>query len=372
MSKNRALDIGLGLLIVGAIGFIGYRVMAPKSAGNGSDGGTESSGGEKIAVVSTGALAPGPQVVTRAPFGQRPQAAFAKQKKMDSSAWRSLTDKYKLDQLPKTKKCQSLETSSAVGNPQDGAYQVLSKLLRERLVENGGGIVARYGGKRCHSVNQELQFVYFGESPDEPYVSEMGSYKIESIVEFDRMKMPPQFWEDLGLDPKEVTSISNPFPDTTLLKVVKQGGPSGRISGIPEHFRYQRLVEADLDGALFKKAVAAGAVAVLDIRTEAKQKEYPFDDALVFDFAVRNANGKELTGFNWDVRVSEIEKVAIPNEKILTAVARQSGGQSLLLVIGESEFDPRPFWLLHILSGLELQNVRWYGGDPKKLKTALK
>lgn len=364
-AKSRIPEIVLTVVIIGALGFIAAKFLRKSSSLETASQPVEVSA--PIApIVNSGNVFGDAK---KAPFGQRPQAIFAKQPKLDEAAWKSWLSSYKLSGVDKTKKCADAKASE---EGLDGTYQVLSKALRDRLIENGGGVVARFGGRRCHRVGQTLQFVYFGESSDEPYVSDLGGFLVDAIVEFDRKKMPPQFWQVLGLEPLDVASISNPFSETTLLNVSKVKGSTGAGKQVPEHFRYPRLRDSDLTDSQFKKAVSADAVKVIDIRSTAKRDASPIPASTNFEYIVRDSAGAEVKEFRWDLRVRDLEKAVIPADKVFEASTRPNGAPTLVIVVGDGASDARPFWLLRDLSGLEVPNARWYVGDPGKLAEALK
>lgn len=360
--SGRVVDVILVTIIGAALIVIGLRLTGKMNFGqNGAEPSQTSAEGDVIS--SKPISAP---VAVRTSFGYQPQAALSKQRTIDDVFWKEWLAKEKFTESDQTKRC-----AMKPGEP-DGVYQVIAKELRDVLVANSGGVVARFGGRKCHQVGQRIRFVYFGNEPDEPYLAELGEFVVKGIVEFDREKASDDFWNKIGVDPLAVRSIRNPYPDITLLRVNREEKSSTVGMGLPEHFRYPKLGSSDLLNMQKNSASNPTKFVTLDLRDRAIRETHPIRDAIVIDPSSALPAWSQLAKFQSELKVREVEKIPLDIQK-LSEAQRGGGGKTVFFVlVGNSSTDARPLLLMKILSDLEIARAGWYVDDVAKLSEILK
>ncbi len=337
--NDKVVNAVLIVLIVGSAAFIGHRLfMGRKSA----------------PPVAAGPVFPGASVAPvvrprQFRFGISGVAAFAQQPKIQTATWSAILAKEKLVPIDETTGCK------VIGNSLESYYPNLSADLNNRLVELNGGILPRYGVKKCHKKGQTIHVSYFGDGAAELYVDAVGDFKIVDIVELDREKVSEEFWKSLGVNSM---NINSPFAKMALLRVEKQA--EAKLETLPSvHFRYPQLTEASFGMLQGKKVV------VVDLRDSASRAALTLPNAIALDFPVASGPLKSEK-FRWDVKIGDLERSPAKMEPVA-----QTAKDQTIVVVGNSADDGRPFWILREFSNLNFENVLWYMGSADKLKTAL-
>lgn len=357
--RAKLVDIILVVVILGSVGFIGYRIFEKRSSGP-TDPSSLLGGAPKLDAPALPSSTPMTAINPTGAYGVGTQAVFAQQPKLDPAAWAAALAKEKLTPVEESAKCKEKDAAA------DEYYQILSIDLRDRLIANGGGVVARYGGKKCQRKGQTLTLQYYGQGPEENYIANMGVYSVAEVVELDRERVSNDLWSLLKTSREENRS---PHSKMMLLRIEKRGDTKADSSGPPTtHFRYKYLNDAKLDSTPDLKKSAEPVI--LDLRSAALQKSAPILGATPIEF---KTEGSPLKGdaFRWDVKVSEIEKTNVALQPVMD-LAKNSDKTKPLFVVGENEKDGRPFWLLRSLSALGFENVYWFNGSAEKFAAAHK
>ncbi len=357
--RAKLVDLTLITVILGSVGFIGYRILDKRTP----------SQPDPTALLGKGPKTDAPALPSATPvlllnptgsYGVGTQAVFAQQPKLDLAVWSAALAKEKLVAVEASAKCQDK------GFEPEPFYQILSSDLRDRLVANGGGVIVRYGAKKCQRKGQTLTLQYYGNSQDEAYVSNMGLYKIAEIVELDRDRVSNDLWSVLKTSREENRS---PHSKMMLLRIERSGDAKPESNRPPTtHFRYKYLSEANLETTADIKKAADPII--LDLRSAALQKSAPIANATPVEF---KTEGSPLKGdaFRWDVKVADVEKTNIGMQPVMD-LAKSADKSKAIIVVGAGETDGRPFWLLRSLSTLRFENVYWYNGSAEKLAAAIR
>lgn len=351
--RGKLIDLVLVVLILASVGFIGVRIFQkpakPKSAPE-----------LGIATPNIGVPVTGtPAVSIAGIYGVGTQAVFAHQPKLTTEAWTAALAKERLVSVAESAKCRDGVTAP------DEIYQILSLELRDLLVANGGGVVVRYGRRKCQRKGQTLTLQYYGHFPDEAYISNMGTYTVLDIVELDRDRVSNGFWSLLKTSREANRS---PYTEMMLLRIEKKGDAKPETDLAPTtHFRYTHLAESDLEtAAVFKKSVSP---VILDLRKSALRTATPIPGAVAIEFKTEGGPLRSDT-FRWDVKNSDIAAAEILMQPIMD-LAKTSEKERPIVLVGTDAKDGRPFWMLRGLSMLGFEKVYWYNGSAEKLAQAV-
>ncbi len=297
-------------------------------------------------------------LLRRSQFGYRPQAALSLQPKIETATWAQILASEQIPAVDATAACRSPNA------PADGYYFILSRELELRLIQNGGGVVARFGGRKCHRKGQAIHMYSYGDAPDEPYVDDLGEYTVTDIAEFNWDKVSDRLSSSLGASR---TGARGPYAETTLLRIVKKADAKKQDGVFPDaHFRYEILKEGSLG-----KLKDMPKLLVIDLREESQRAATPFEDALVVDFPVSGSPLKSEK-FRWNVLIRELDQTKIKMSSVIDAVQKSDTLTRPILVVGNGAGDARPFWILRELSLLNFEKVFWYDGSAEKIKPYLK
>jgi hypothetical protein len=360
--KFKIADIALALIIAGAIGVIGWRLMSSQDKSPDQVGQEEAT---EVSVVQP-VVPPLSSIETkvkpsrRSKFGHRAHMVLDSQIPVSASAIQSFAKSAGVPVKQKSSACNRADIAVEAGLP------ILSSGLRQKIESQKGGLLLSYGIRRCYESGSVVEVLYFGDEDVEPYVERLGSFEIKELIELDYAKIKPTVWSELGIAAADFADLKNPKTAAVLLRVERKGASSFKETDLPTyHFRYLELTKENASLVLKSDHV------VLDLRSRAEAAKVAIPNAISFDYGDEKASDKAVK-FGWDVKLSRLAEFKFNIGTKLELARDPSRGKSKVIVVGNGPGDGRVYWLLRELSIAGVSNVYWYDGEAAALTPFLK
>lgn len=360
--KFKVADIALALIIAGAIGVIGWRLLSSQEKSHdqvGQDKASEVSVVQPV-VPSLSGIETKIKPSRRSQFGHWAHMVLDSQVPVSASAIQSFAKSAGFPVKQKSSACDRSDIATEAGFP------VLSAGLKQKIESQKGGLLLSYGSRRCYKSGSVIEVLYFGDEDVEPYVERLGSFQIKELIELDYAKIKPTVWSELGIAAADFADLKNPTTAAVLIRVERKGASSFKETDLPTyHFRYLELTKENASLVLKSDYV------VLDLRSGAEAAKVSIPNAIPFGYGDEKASDKPVK-FNWDVKISRLAEFKFNISTILELARDPARGKSKVIVVGNGPGDGRVYWLLRELSIAGLSNVYWYNGEAAALTAFLK
>lgn len=365
MKSFRALDVVLGVVIAGSLGFIGMRFFSAKEKGAISTNGPSAGGESAVTVV------PNQQVKDAAivalepwgiPYGMGGQQVLAKTTMFDAATWSALVAAPDLQKLRRTQTDTCADQAMPVSH---GLSIVVPDLLQGIQEGRSQFHIAPYRAY-CSKVGDKFKVIRFSELANEPYAKLIGQVTVQDILQANLSQLSEEFLKAMGIIRGELVSALKSRADTKgsdlPISIFKYGAfealANSGAAPVPTYFRYPVL-----DPASFSKwkAKYEGKYKVIDVRSAEESEAKPIPGAIRIPFELPAKLGNKSGRFSWSVTVADLDA-----SKFEVLVALQSETRATqMLVVGSDPQDGRPFWALREMLRAGMSIAWFYEGSEK-------
>lgn len=365
MKSFRALDVVLGVVIAGSLGFIGMRFFSAKEKDVISTNGPSASGESAVTVIPNQQVKDS-AIVALEPwgvlYGMGGQQVLAKTTMFDASTWSTLVAAPDLQKLRRTQTDTCADQSMPVSH---GLSIVVPDLLQGIQEGRSQFHIAPYRAY-CSKVGDKFKVIRFSELANEPYAKLIGQVTVQDILQANLSQLSDEFLKAMGIVRSELVSALKSRADTKStdlpISIFKYGGfealPDSSSAPVPTYFRYPVL-----DAASFTKWKARfeGKFKVIDVRSAEESAAKPIPGAIRIPFELPAKLGNKSGRFSWSVKVADLDA-----SKFEVLVALQSETRATqMLVVGSDPQDGRPFWALREMLRAGMSIAWFYDGSEK-------
>jgi hypothetical protein len=365
--KFKFIDIFLISLIVGSVGFVGYRVLAPKLR----------------TTVPEVAIAPMPPRAVTPVQVATPKAHTLPVENLpflfsagfntflnsipviSDNAWLQLLADPQVMPfvVDKTDRC-AMETL-----PNSNVFYFVLPALLEGFKANTRQLLIDVGRRRCMKNGDRVMLGSYSNLPTDPLISIAGGVEVRGLISIPGDRIPASLLVALGISRDDLDIFiksprTNSYYPITFVRLVKfqpMEPPADRP--VPAFLRYPVIGSADIQ---FMKRNGK-VILFIDVRSAAEANKNSLPNTLNLPFKISESR------FRWDMRVSELNKVPFDLSAITAWRSRlQDPTKAAIVVIGNGPTDGRPIWALMNFLKFEFEDVFWFYDGASALEATLR
>jgi hypothetical protein len=351
-----ALDVLLGLAILGSVGFIAYSFLGKPASNN---------VGQSPALSADPVVVPQNSVSLAAPTeaglpGVKWQNLHSTLKSIGDSEWSNLTELSR-QIAPQSNAC----VDQAVSEQRALAFWDMD--LARRVSTGDLDFVVEPTGLRCFRQGLKLGVLRYSTELDEKFVSFLGGVEVVSVFTIPARRLPDMFLSRAGISRAEMDEalklVSPPgrkvFSEMTLIRIK----PAARLVAPSEPLAHIVFAPVGSD-KIAKFLQKFNKFRVIDLRTEAERASAPIAGALLTPYQLSGGNSV----FSWDVTNKDLQGHEF---NLLAALAAAKDSNLPILIVGREPKDGRPVWALRALIYSGFLSGYWYLDGGSSLKEAI-
>lgn len=345
-SKKQAgasrIDIILLVVILGSVGFIGYRILGPSSP--------VPSTGTARTTSPTSPIPNSTPVVVDNP-AQPPIPT------VEDSEWKQIIS----DPVLNAARVKRADGCAELGNHRQWGFWT-NNAARIKQIEDGKPQTF-WGLKdfQCIEVEQPLPLVVFSEKADEPVVQYLNTMKVADIISIEIRKIPDAYYKSQNssvelfeqyLAPKRNVGPGARDNIIRLVPITGTAPAKPDAQTAPAIVPYGKVIHKEVQEAFLKSHPQA---VIVDVRSTTEFANGSLPGAINIPFTP--APRKE-SAFSWDVKNSDLAESKFDVSQIYPKFRGRP-----VIIVGSQPGDGRAFWAMTFLSRLAGNQIYLlYGG----------
>jgi hypothetical protein len=347
MKLDRLLNFGLVIIIAGAIAIIGTRLLSRNKTTV-----TEPPRPSEM-VVSEGIKV---EITPDARAGHSRTLSWKDFKNFSDSQWDAAQNdpnvSVALENETGACKLGALETETG--------FPIVDLKVADMFKTNQLRAFTAVTTWKCFRVGLPLSGFYFGENLDENFITHIGQFKVDALVNLNKILKMSKFLDLTGLNRFKADALLASKNIAHFIRLNPDNSVPLDLKRRPNTFELFKPIAVESLPAYFK---FQKSFTVIDVRSPEDRARAPILNSVQFKID-RIVNGKIANEFDWSAKIGELK--FDPGEilpQVQNASSEAPSRNEAVLVIGASDQDGRTLWALRPIARLGYSKVMWLIGD---------